>query len=281
MAIAPSNRVRRPADGAAIHAVGGVGNIRLTWREQPDVTGYRVYGRPVVRPSHDWTPDASNLLAVTSDARFVHDGLGAIATTWSYVVQADQSRPLRLTATSRTSVTRSGVPVATVGDFDGTDRGLALAPTGFALYRSTFPRDVDFRFGYDRPETTWSYLHPGPDDAWAGRCVHRFRLRFDLERRPDADLDLAVWLVDRHPTQAGSATLAVNGVSTERVFFDDPLVGEGPVPAGTPMHGAGPAYIERTLDRGRLRAGENTLDVIKDHGSWIAYDAVGVYARSS
>lgn len=286
MAIAPSNHVVEPAGGPAIHAVGGVGSIRLAWRELPDVTAYRVHGRPADEFSSH--PDATkllatNLLATVDEPRFVHEGLGPISTQWVYAVQPlgsdHDDRPLTLTAASQTSVTRTGVPVATVGEFDGSDRGLALAPTGFALYRSKFPRDVDFRFGYDKPETTWSYLHPGPDDAWAGRCAHRFRLRFDLDRCPDADLDLAIWLVDRHPAHAGSATIAVNGAPTERVFFDDPLaVGES-VTVGAPMRGAGPAYIERAVDRGRLRAGENTIDLIKDHGSWIAYDAVGVFAR--
>lgn len=282
MATVPSGRVHVPSTAVTIHAVAGVGTIRLAWRDVPGVEGYAVHGVPCEADVR-WHPALTNLLGAVQHPRFRHDRLGPAAVRWSYLVQplpAERFERLVLQAQSRTSVTRTGSQVVAVGDFAG-GAGLSPAPVDFALYRSRFPRDVDFRIGYDRAETTWSCLHPGPEDAWAGRRAHRFRLRFDLDRLPEADLDLAIWLTDRHATHAGSATISVNGTPTEAVFFDDPgeVAGEAERVAGVPTRGAGPAYIERTVARERLRVGENTLDLTKDHGCWIAYAAVGLFAR--
>ncbi|WP_265443208.1 polysaccharide lyase family protein [Flexivirga meconopsidis] len=287
MALAPhGSSVPAVEEPRPLRAVGDVGSVRLTWREVPGASGYRVHG--VATPgSGTWRPDDRNLLTTHAQPRFVHDGLGPLAANWSYAVVPVLDHPTEplgtVTASTRTSVTVTGDPVATVGSFDGSGLELALAPTGFVHYRSTFPRDVDFRYGYDRADVTWSYLQPGPDDAWAGRRGHRFRLRFDLDQVPDDDLDFALWLVDRHATRAGSATVVVNGGAEHTIFFDDPVTGDRIAAAeasvAVPGLGGGPAYIERPVDRATLQVGENTIDVVKDHGSWIAYDAVGVFAR--
>ncbi|NNG38009.1 hypothetical protein HJ588_01795 [Flexivirga sp. ID2601S] len=287
MALAPHGPAVHDVDEPRpLRAVGDVGSVRLTWREVPGASGYRVHGVATPRTG-SWEPDERNLLATHAEPRFVHDGLGPLAVNWSYAVVPVLDHPVpplgAVTVSTRTSVTVTGEPVATVGSFDGSGLELALAPTGFVHYRSTFPRDVDFRYGYDRADVTWSYLQPGPDDAWAGRRGHRFRLRFDLDRLPAADLDFALWLVDRHATRAGSATLVLNGDTEQTIFFDDPVARDRPpasdASAAVPGLGGGPAYIERTVDRRCLQVGENTIDVVKDHGSWIAYDAVGVFAR--
>lgn len=275
--------------GPVLRAVGDVGRIRLVWRVAPgDAGDWDVHGIATEDAARSWTPTHATLLATVSEPRFAHEGLGPAAQRWSYrVVPALDSflHPIgQVSASSRTSVVLSGRPVAVVGSFDGSGLELALAPTGFVHYQSTFPRDVDFRFGFDRPEVTWSYLQPGPDDAWAGRRGHRFRLRFDLDRAPEQDLDLALWLIDRHATRAGSASLLVNGCAGESLFFDEPSASTASSPATTrasaPEPGGGPAYIERAIDRRLLRVGENIIDLVKDHGSWIAYDAVGVFARA-
>ncbi|TWE09973.1 polysaccharide lyase family protein [Rudaeicoccus suwonensis] len=276
--------------GPVLRTVGDVGRIRLVWRVPTDDAGdWDVHGIATDDAARSWTPTRETLLATVSEPRFAHEGLGPAAQRWSYrVVPAPASLhpPLGpITATSRTSVVLSGRPVAVVGSFDGSGLELALAPTGFVHYQSTFPRDVDFRFGFDRPEVTWSYLQPGPDDAWAGRRGHRFRLRFDLDRAPEQDLDLALWLTDRHATRAGSASVLVNGCPGESLFFDEASASSTvSLPATTrasgPEPGGGPAYIEREIDRRLLRVGENIIDLVKDHGSWIAYDAVGVFARA-
>ncbi|MEV5540515.1 hypothetical protein AB0L13_27075 [Saccharopolyspora shandongensis] len=45
---------------------------------------------------------------------------------------------------------------------------------------------------------------------------------------------------------------------------------------GSPLK---PSYPERPLPAELFRAGKNVLELHKDEGSWIAYDAIGVFAR--
>ncbi len=264
-------------------STAGIGEVKLTWRPIPDVAAYEVHAVRGVDHEPEWMPTAATLLAVTAGTRFVHRGLGPEAARWSYRVAAVTSYGEHLTTPvttgrSTTSVTVHGTPLAVVGRFDGSGLDLAISATGFVHYRTTFPHDVDFRYGFDAPEYRWSYVQPGPEDAWAGRRRHRFKLRFDLDRVPDQDVDLALWLVDRHPTRAGSASLSINGIQLESLLFDE-TTGEGHASLVVPGSGAGPAYFEPVVPRSALVEGENVLEIAKDHGSWIAYDAIGVFQR--
>ncbi|MDF8264773.1 hypothetical protein [Luteipulveratus flavus] len=289
MALAPSNRVAGTGSRLEARASGDLRRISVTWdpSHHPDVVGYRVHGQHVRRSSAArLRPRAENLLAELQPPMFAQHGLSAQGESWEYAVVAVDVHGAALstsdpvTATSTTSVTVTGTPVATVGRFDGRGRELALSPGGFVRYQSVFPADVDFTHGRDRADVAWSYLQPGPDDAWAGRRSHRFRLRFRLDTPPVDDLDLAVWLTDRHPVRAGAAGLAVNGVRLEPLIFADEGDASFLSERGAPGHGAGPAYLERPLRRSLFRAGENVLEIAKDQGSWIAYDALGVFART-
>lgn len=289
MAIAPYARGPRGAEIMPVRATGDVCRINLTWQ----VTTHRsarfdVHGRRL--PSGDLSagrlrPTVQNLVAQVDEPHFVHAGLDPAGERWEYLVVAvdDVGALCAITdpvvCQSITSVTTTGRAVATVGRFDGLGNELALSPSGYVRYQSRFPDGVDFHHGRDVPALSWSYLQPGPDDAWAGRRGHRFRLHFDLDAAPTEDLDLALWLTDRHPVRAGTAGLVVNEHRLEPLLFTDdtgiPVLGRT-----TPGRGAGPIQIERPLPAEVFRAGENVLDVVKDQGSWIAYDALGVFARS-
>ncbi|MBD2759855.1 hypothetical protein IEE94_10070 [Yimella sp. cx-573] len=271
---------RRQAEHAPV-AMPGIGSVRLAWQVFCSALAYEVHATQGRRD--DWHPDADTLVGVSTTTRFVHRGLGPTASTWAYRVVAVDHEGVRfvtpvVTATTRTSVTVTGRPLATVGAFDGSGTELAMSSSGYVHYRTTFPRDVDFRYGFDRPEVHWSYVQPGPEDAWAGRCAHRFRLRFDLQDVPEHDVDFALWLVDRHPTRGGTAAVSVNGALVETLLFDDPL-SDAAMRLVLPGAGAGPAVYERVIPRSVLQPGENVVDIVKDHGSWIAYDAIGVFAR--
>ncbi|GAB3587860.1 hypothetical protein [Calidifontibacter terrae] len=262
-------------------ATSDIGSVKLTWRPMTDVAAYEVHA--VCGSSATWMPTPATMIAVTAATRFVHRGLGPQAATWSYRVAAVTSYGEHLTTAvtvgrSTTSVTVDGVPLAVVGHFDGSGLDLAISASGFVHYRTTFPHDVDFRYGFDDPERRWSYVQPGPEDAWAGRRRHRFKLRFDLDRLPADDVDVALWLVDRHPTRAGSAALSINGTALESLLFDE-TTGEGQASLVVPGSGAGPAYFEPVIPRSALVLGENVFEIAKNDGSWIAYDAIGIFLR--
>ncbi|PSL01545.1 polysaccharide lyase family 4-like protein [Haloactinopolyspora alba] len=274
----------RPATG--LQGTGELAGIVLDWTPVPWETVVDHYALYAAEDADDVAVEDATLLAKTVYPHAQHRGLGGTARRWVYrVVTVDaagtRSRPSKpITVTSQESVTVSGTPVAVVGEFDGKGLELALSPDGYARYTQTFPDGVDFRHGADDPATGWSYLHPGPADGWAGRREHRFRLRFPLDEAPADDVDLALWLIDSHASIPGSAVLKVNGTTVDRLEFaggatKGSLQGDSTVP-GSPLR---PSYVERALPADLFVPGENVLELHKDDGSWIAYDAVGVFAR--
>jgi hypothetical protein len=80
----------------------------------------------------------STLIGKTVYPHFVHRGLGFTGVTRSYrivTVDAAGNRSWSSEAVAvanQTSVTMSGVPVASVGTFDGKGSELALSPKGYA-----------------------------------------------------------------------------------------------------------------------------------------------------
>lgn len=272
-----------PITGVVVE--GALGRTVVTWRPEPwevPVDHYAVYaaqGREV--PVED-----STLLARTVYPRFQHDGLGPQASTWTYRVvtvaaSGWTSRPsVPVTATTTASVVVSGVPVAVVGAFDGRNAELALSPRGYPQYLASFPGGADVRADDPGAAAGWPYLQPGPQDTWAGSAASTFRLRFRLEEVPATDLDVAIWLVDTHGRYPGTLVVGVGGTRIAEVAMPAGASRgsvEGDVSApGTRLR---PYRLELPLPRTLLTAGENVLEITKNSGSWIAYDAVGVFAR--
>jgi hypothetical protein len=166
--------------------------------------------------------------------------------------------------------------VASVGVVDWTDQGFALAPDGYSGYPGRFPGDVDFTIGLDDPAQAWPYIHPGPDDAWAGSRAHRFTLNFTLAAAPATDLQLVVFLLDTHDIAPGSVDVALNGGTPATVAL--PAGGGIGYGAGSAFGSADrPAQFTVRLPAARLSAGKNVITIDKNRGSWMVYDAVGVY----
>ncbi|KAB2349488.1 polysaccharide lyase family protein [Actinomadura rudentiformis] len=268
-----------------LRAKGEVGRIRLSWEGdpyKPFVDHYAVYGART--PGFKIGPDT--LIAKTIYASFAHDRMGGNRQDWHYrivVVDAagNRSRPsAEVSGHSTESVVVSGKPIATVGSFDHKSLEMALAPNLSAQYRTKFPNGVDYTFGTSKPESDWSYIQPGPSDAWAGNKPSRATFRFALDAVPTAETWLAIWLLDTHASLAGAVTLAVNGtqiseVQLERGASRGSLEGDATVP-GTPLK---PSYVELPVPASALKAGENVLTIDKKIGSWHVYDALGIFTR--
>ncbi|TDD14817.1 hypothetical protein E1218_32450 [Kribbella turkmenica] len=272
--------MNRPPAITHLTGSGQISSITLDWKPVSWATVADHYAVYVLNAG------SFELLGKTVYPHFVHRGLGFTGVPRTYrVVTVDaagnRSKPSApAAATNLTSVTVSGVPVATVGAFDGKGSELALSPNGYASYPTRFPSDVDYTFGTSTPAADWSYLLPGPADRWAESKSHRARFRFELAAVPEQDLDLALWLIDSHASLAGSAVLSVNGTEVERLTFANgatkgSLIADSTYP-GSPLK---PSYLEKPLPRSLFRAGQNVLELFKDNGSWIAYDALGIYAR--
>jgi hypothetical protein len=274
-----------PAAVRRLRTTGELGRIQLSWEGEayhPLVDHYAIYAAE----SPDVPIGPSTLLGKTVYSSFTHGRLGGAARTFHYrvvVVDAagERSRPSApVKGTSAESVTITGRPIATVGAFDQKSLELALAPAGYAQYPTKFGSDVDFTHGVDAAGADWSYIHPGPSDAWAGRKAHRFTFRFGLTAVPAGEVWLAIWLLDTHATTPGAVILALNGAPVREVTLEKgatrgSLEGDATVP-GSPLR---PSYVELALPKAALVAGENVLTIDKPAGSWHVYDALGVFAR--
>jgi len=167
-------------------------------------------------------------------------------------------------------------PVGTIGTVDWSDAEFALAPGGYGQYSTQFPNDVQFTVGTSDSATDWSYIHPGLDDGWAGGKVHTFTVTLSLDTVPADGLQLVVFLLDTHNTDPGTAAVALNGDTLATVTLP---VGGGTGYASGSAFGSGdqPTQFSVPLPAARLVVGANTIAISKPTGSWMVYDAVGVY----
>ncbi|WP_201776699.1 hypothetical protein [Allosalinactinospora lopnorensis] len=184
-----------PAPVTGATAEGRTGAIDLSWDLpgwEPLVDHFAIHASK----SPEVEISSATLVGTTVYGRFSHDTLGPEPVTRHYrIVTVDaaggRSTPSEtVRASSTKSMTTYGRALAQVGEFDSKSLELALAPAGGPRgFRAAFPDGVDFVHGRSDPGTDWSYLHPGPEDEWAGRTEHTFRLRFTLDTVPEARSD--------------------------------------------------------------------------------------------
>ncbi|MFT2016793.1 polysaccharide lyase family protein [Streptomyces sp. 796.1] len=274
-----------PGSVSGLAAAGDLAAVELTWRPYGHgqlVDHYEVYATERAgRPGS--LPGSATLVGRTLYPHFTHL-VGPEKRTRHYTVVAvvasgARTRPARsVPGTSKASVA-AGRVVAQVGDFDHKGLEFALSPSGSARFSATFPEGVDYRYGTSMPGRDWSYLHPGPSDSWAGRKQHTFTLRFDLDAAPKEDLAFALWLIDAHASSAGTAELTLNDKPVRKLEFRNGAT-RGSLEGDATRYGSTlkPSYYEFPLAAGLFTAGENVLRLRKTTGSWIAYDALGVFA---
>ena len=178
----------------------------------------------------------------------------------------------------------------------------ALAPDGNANYTAAFPNDVNYTAkqaasgapdgSYPGSSTPWvnatgtgiaapqwSYIQPGPSDAWAGSKQHTFKLSFRLPTAPTKDLTLTLWLIDTHKTAPPRLNVAVN--TNTAVGYQLPAGGGDGHRWGDTKDTAGtykivPRAVNFTLPMSQLTAGSNTISLTSATGSWLVYDGVAV-----
>ncbi|MGQ9590292.1 MAG: polysaccharide lyase family protein, partial [Planctomycetota bacterium] len=154
----------------------------------------------------------------------------------------------------------AGAVVWSIGVPDDRHAEFALGPEeDYSGYPKLFPEDVRFAVGKSDPAKDFSYIHPGPRDAWAGSKAHAFAIAFELEEEPSGTFVLTVDLTRSH--YAFPPTLQVEGngkrlgdLATEPDGRDQ--VRHLVVPEGT------------------IRKGANEIRISNRDGSWAVYDAI-------
>lgn len=162
-------------------------------------------------------------------------------------------------------------PVFQIGQADGDYRELAIAGQ-YAAFPRQFAKPVVFEAGKSQAANDWPYIHPGPADVWAGDRVHWFAIRFVLKDQPRGVFRLRIDLVSTH--SGAPPTLAVRVGQREGRFR---------MPAGTsdmaltnPKAGK-PQHVELFLPPEIFQQGANEIQLACLEGSWVLYDAVGLW----
>ncbi|MFE5335179.1 hypothetical protein ACFQ8E_04610 [Isoptericola sp. NPDC056573] len=277
---------QRPRQVTGLRAEPAIARTELSWRSlgfEPLIDHYRVHAVRGARGRFE--PDGANLVAKTVYPQLTHH-VDPRGETWTYRVVAvsDAGRTARasdvLVASSVASVVGTGLPVATIGDFDARTLEHRFAPSGYAQIPAAYPDAViELEQGVDTPADAWPYLLPGPGDAWAGRKAYTARWRLPLPAAPAADHDLALWLVDT-TRLGGTLRVAVNGTALADVALPPggtrgSREGDATVPGTALVR----SYHELPVPAGLLREGANTFELVLAEGGWVAWDALGLFAR--
>ncbi|MCX7599398.1 MAG: polysaccharide lyase family protein, partial [Armatimonadetes bacterium] len=148
-------------------------------------------------------------------------------------------------------------------------RELAIAGR-YPDYVARFPNDVTYRVGESAPARDWPFIHPGPDDVWAGWRPHVFRVEFDLTVVPAGACRLTLDLVNPHYGSPPVLEVNVN----ERRAYRVKLPAGGTDEALTNPAAGRPLSIPIFFPAGHLVAGRNLITITTTRGSWLLYDAI-------
>lgn len=178
-------------------------------------------------------------------------------------------RCLLLAAILLTAVRASAEVAWSIGSADHSFRDLAIAGD-FNAYARHFPRDVSYDVGTSTAATDWPFIHPGPQDAWAGSRPHTFTIGFDV---PPGALNICQLVIDicnTHYSNPPTLAIQVNDVAPYRFelpagaddrSLTDPAIGH-------------PYRLTVPLAWGAFNPGHNTIRLTVISGSWLVYDAV-------
>jgi len=155
-----------------------------------------------------------------------------------------------------------------IGKTDRDYRDLAIAGN-YEGYAKNFPKDPVFAIGKSDAGKSWPFIHPGPDDIWAGGRKHTFAIKFDLG---DSRLKFYTLKLNLVSTQGGNPpelNVNVNGtlwkIRTGRGSSDKVL---------TDPKAGRPRTYGATMRSSILKAAGNRIAITTTRGSWILYDSV-------
>lgn len=157
-------------------------------------------------------------------------------------------------------------PLVRIGAPGGGNAGFQFAPGGYRSFRD----DAVFVAGRSSPAADWPYVHPGPQDGWAGGRAHCFRVVFDVASVPPGAVgEFELGTLDAHAQLPPEVRIALDGVD----------LGHERLPAGAgdrSVHGEPAAGRRHTLrfavPAGTVRPGRNVLTITSGDGSWFLYE---------
>jgi hypothetical protein len=139
-----------------------------------------------------------------------------------------------------------------------------------ADYSKLFANDVTYTVGKSKPAEDWSYIQPGPADAWAGSKEHPFRILFDVKKAPKTGHRLFINLVDTQSAAPPTLSVRLNGHECPALTLPR---GDG---EGSLTNAREGDSFTRTcvFPAGWMKRGQNELVLVATAGSWLLYDSV-------
>jgi alpha-mannosidase len=143
-------------------------------------------------------------------------------------------------------------------------------------YLEKFPNDVNYTVGRSDPARDWPYILPGPVDGWAGGKTHAFAIHFQISGLHRGHQEV----------EPGYYELDIDFVNTHEAAPPDLVmnINDGEVRRQLP-HGAGdesltnakagrPCSIRQLIPAAAFHAGDNTIILSSDSGSWALFDDI-------
>ncbi|HEY3319544.1 MAG TPA: polysaccharide lyase family protein [Planctomycetota bacterium] len=181
------------------------------------------------------------------------------ALVFSLCVQAGQAAPAKANA---------GEAIFCIGTPDGSCMEFGLVQQQWPKYAKHYPQPIVFTVGKSKLQD-WPYIHPSSHDGWAGGKAHTFTINFDVKDVPAKSTFLilgvlAIW----EPSQI---TISANGkqIASQRL----PAGGQVGL-SSNPDAIADCIPLVFELPAGSLKAGDNSLAISLNDGSWVIYDYV-------
>src|ERR1043166_5104951 len=180
---------------------------------------------------------------------------------------------LMIVGTARITLSAPSTLLWQIGKPDNDNREFALAPNRY----TEFHEDGFFVVGRSDPKRDWPYVHPGPNDAWAGGRQHTFAIVFGLKNPiKDGGCKLRFDLIDTQHGTPPELRIEVNGKAFTRSLppgADDASV------FGRPAKGK-ECRFDVPFPAALLKAGANQITITTLSGSWLLYDSLGLEAPS-
>lgn len=221
------------------------------------------------------------LLGKTIFPFFRHSRRDVAGEKWSYYVKvvdaagAESSPSGKATSTSLPSVT-AGTALATIGSFDRKGTEFQYSPQDYKKIVTAHP-DQTITVGPDAKPADVPYLLPGPGDKWARSKAYTLKWTVKLDK-PTGKAALALWLIDTTKL-GGILDVTINDFHKQIELPQGATQGSrhgNTCGDPTPLR---PAAIEFDLPEDTLQQGENQLVLPLREGGWLAWDALGIFAK--
>lgn len=168
-------------------------------------------------------------------------------------------------------------PIWSLGKDDQDYSEFALS-RDYASFLKRFAQDPVVAMDGSEPARQWPWIHPGPEDAWAGNRPHAFTLTFDWPTAQEAEvLEVIIDTVAAHYGSPPRLTVDLNGnsqeIQTRATCRNDNVL-------KNPKEGQPARYRAVFLAEDAKTLG-NRLVITNVEGSWLLYDCIRLQPRTA